>query len=122
MMLRIVFRCLLAACLACFCSAILLGKIRQKEEPETNILKKSSRFWFPRTDESPSCKTDQALQGVCVDVRLCYAARRAVSVGNHPVRCGWINNFVPMVCCHPDQVQHPKLVFRPARQYSSDFY
>ncbi|GFY66054.1 uncharacterized protein TNIN_393991 [Trichonephila inaurata madagascariensis] len=120
-MLPFVLRCIIAACLVCFCSAILLGRIRQKETPETNVVQ-TSRFLFPRTEEGPACKTDLGLLGHCVDVRLCYAARQAVSVGNHPIRCGWINNFIPMVCCHPEQVQHPKLVFRPYRHQRSDFY
>ncbi|GBN48015.1 hypothetical protein AVEN_121246-1 [Araneus ventricosus] len=86
----------------------------------------TSRFLFPRGDDMPSCKTDQGEWGVCVDVRLCYAARRAINAGNHPIRCGWINNFVPKVCCHPDQVQHPKMIFRPNRNNRSqrrrDYY
>ncbi|XP_035217682.1 uncharacterized protein LOC118190995 [Stegodyphus dumicola] len=113
-MLNFLIHCLLALCLASSSCAIMIGKMRNKEEPGTNVVQ-TSRFLFPRTNDIPPCKTDHGLFGQCVDVRLCYAARRAVSTGNHPVRCGWINNYIPMVCCHPDQVQHPKLVFRSYR-------
>ncbi|CAL1268258.1 unnamed protein product [Larinioides sclopetarius] len=109
-----VFCFIIVVCLACFCNAILIGRVRQKEEPASNVVQ-TSRFQFPRGDDMPSCKTDQGTWGMCVDVRLCYAARRAIDAGNHAIRCGWINNFIPKVCCHPEQVQHPKMVFRPYR-------
>ncbi|GIY09938.1 uncharacterized protein CEXT_42581 [Caerostris extrusa] len=102
-MLHLVFHCILVVYLACLCNSILIGRLRQKEEPDSNILR-TSRFLFPKSDEQPSCKTDHGHLGQCVDVRMCYAARRAVIAGNQPVRCGWINNFIPRVCCHPDQV------------------
>nr|XP_015905465.1 uncharacterized protein LOC107437854 [Parasteatoda tepidariorum] len=106
--------CIICAfCLVFDVSAILVGKLRLQEEPASNTVR-TSRFLYPRVDEPP-CKTDDGMLGRCVDVRICYAARMAISTGNHPIRCGWLNNFIPMVCCHPDQVQHPKLVFRPYR-------
>ncbi|KAG8184240.1 hypothetical protein JTE90_013215, partial [Oedothorax gibbosus] len=67
----------------------------------------TSRLLYPADDLEPLCKTDLGHIGVCVDVRYCHAARRAISAGNHPIRCGWIDHAVPKVCCHPDQVVMP---------------
>ncbi|XP_054720173.1 uncharacterized protein LOC129229824 [Uloborus diversus] len=104
--------CLLA-CLLVQCCAVLVGRLRDKEEPVSNWVP-ATRFLYPEEDPNP-CKTDQGDPGLCVDVRRCYAARRALRAGSRPRRCGWSNMHVPLVCCHPDQVLRRKWTFGRSR-------
>ena len=55
-----------------------------------------SRLMYPSSDNDRTiCKTDHGYPGRCVDIRQCNAARQAVRARSHPVRCGWINNYIP---------------------------
>lgn len=114
-MVSFVLKCLLLLSLQLFVHGILLSRLRHREEPDSNVVP-SSVFLFPNPEnDSPECKTDHGYPGRCVDVRYCHAARLAIRARSHPIRCGWINNHIPKVCCHPDQVQNTKMVFRPNR-------